>query len=156
MKQFVNIFIVISMTLLCSSCLTKNLEELETYTGNEITGVQGVYYRYYSTETIPASGEPVVRQVSLTVSDAQQNIENGTLDFTVSLPTNFPEAEKGNVSASELVVVVNISTAALIKPVGDAPTLGTPGDWSKSNQYKVTAANGDEKIWTLTMNLVIE
>lgn len=152
MKKYAYL-ILIWTTLLCVSCLDKNLEELETYVGNEITGIQGVYYRYYSAETIPGSGEQVIKQAPLTVSNPQLNVENGTLDFTVSLPSNFPEEEKENVSVNELVVILNISTASLIEPVGNAPILGIPGDWSKPNQYKVTAANGDEKVWTLSLHL---
>lgn len=152
MKTYWNIFLSLLVILFfLSSCLDGNLEELDTYTGCEITSIQGVYYRYYSTETIPASGEQAVQQISLTVSNTESESELGTLNFTVSIPSNFPESERGNVSSSGLVVVVNLSAAALIKPVGDAPTLGVPGDWSKPNQYKVTAANGDEKVWTLSM-----
>lgn len=154
MKKYLSLFIMSLMTVLFSSCLESNLEELETYSGNEITSIQGVYYRYFSTETIPASGEQVVLQTSLTISDTQQDAEAGTMDFTVTLPTDFPESEKGNISSSELVVVVNLSAAAVIEPIGDAPALGTPGDWSKPNQYRVTAADGNEKVWTLSMNFI--
>ena len=153
MKKYLNLFIVSLMTILFSSCLESNLEELETYTGNDITSIQGVYYRYYSSETIPVSGEQVVSQTALTISNTNQDADAGVFDFTVSLPTDFPESEKGNVSSSELVVVVNLSAAAIIEPIGDAPALGAPGDWSKPNQYRVTAANGNEKVWTLTLNL---
>lgn len=145
-------FMMSLVVLVCTSCLENNLEELKTYTGNEITSIQGVYYRYYSSDIIEASGESAVKQVSLNVSDSQKDIEKGFLNFTVSLPTNFPEEEKNDINSSNLVVVLNISTAALIEPVGDAPKLGTPGNWSKPNEYKVIAADGNEKIWTVTMN----
>ncbi len=154
MKKYVPLFILTWMVIMCTSCLTGNLEELETYTANEITGIQGVYYRYYSAETIPASGEQAIKQIQLTVSDLQLNAEKGTLDFTVSLPTGFPNDEKENVSINELVVVLNVSSASLVEPIGDAPILGAPGDWSKPNQYKIKAANGDEKVWTLSLHLI--
>ncbi|WP_394370918.1 DUF5018-related domain-containing protein [Prevotella illustrans] len=37
--------------------------------------------------------------------------------------------------------------------VGDAPRLGVPADWTSSHQYKVTAANGVSKIWTISVVL---
>lgn len=150
--KYLNFFMMTLVAMVCTSCLESNLEELETYTGNEITSVQGVYYRYYSSDIINASGEQAVKQVSLSVSNIQKNVEAGTLNFNVSLPTNFPEEEKNNVNVGNLVVVFNISTAAVVEPLDNSPKLGTPGDWSKPNKYKVKAADGDEKIWTATMN----
>lgn len=141
------------MSLVLTSCLEGGLEDLPTYTGNEITSLQGVYYRYYSTEVIPGSGEVAVNQVSLTVSDIQLDPTNATLNCTASLPTDFSESQAGDFSMNKLIVVVNISAAAIIEPVGEAPALGTPGDWSKPNQYRVIAANGDEKTWTIAVNL---
>ena len=49
------------------------------------------------------------------------------------------------------MVAVTISTAAIIKPIGDAPKLGVPGDWTKDNQYEVTAADGTKKTWTIVV-----
>ena len=44
---------------------------------------------------------------------------------------------------------VNLSTAAVIAPQDGAPTLGTPGDFSTTRRYVVTAANGTKKDWTI-------
>ena len=52
---------------------------------------------------------------------------------------------------SNVVVAVTISTAATIKPINGAPKLGVPGDWSKDNQYEVTAADGTKKTWTIVV-----
>ncbi|MDE7236705.1 MAG: hypothetical protein K2N66_02660, partial [Paramuribaculum sp.] len=57
-------------------------------------------------------------------------------------------------TTSELVVVLNISTAAVIEPLDGAPALGVPGDWSKPNKYQITAANGKKKVWTVTLELI--
>lgn len=141
------------MAFFFTSCLEGGLEELDTYTGNDITSIQGVYYRYIGSETIPGSGEQTVHQVTMSVSDTQIDTEAATVDITVTAPSNFPESELGNLSASELVVIVNLSAAAIIEPINGAPTLGAPGDWSKPNQYRVTAASGDEKVWTITLTL---
>lgn len=150
--KYLKFFMMTLVVMVCTSCLENNLEELKTYTGNEITSIQGVYYRYYSSDIIDASGEQAVKQVSLNVSNTQKDAEAGTLNFNVSLPTNFPEEEKANVNAGNLVVVFNISTAAVIEPIGSSPKLGTPGDWSKPNEYRVKAADGNKKVWTVTMN----
>ena len=48
-------------------------------------------------------------------------------------------------------VAVTISTAATIKPINGAPKLGVPGDWTKDNQYEVTAADGTKKVWTIVV-----
>ena len=58
---------------------------------------------------------------------------------------------KPNRSADNLVVVVTLSAAAKIEPISGFPRLGIPGDWSKPNEYKVTAANGSTKKWTFTI-----
>lgn len=151
--KYIKILIVMFITMICTSCLESNLEGLDTYTGNEITSVQGVYYRYYSSDKINASGQVAVKQVSLNVSNTDKDANTGRLNFTVTIPTNFPEAEKEKIKSSELVVVFNISTAAIIEPVDGAPKLGTPGDWNKPNRYKVTAADGSQIIWTVTLDL---
>lgn len=61
----------------------------------------------------------------------------------------FPAGELGNLSTSNLVVAVSISTAARMSPVGDSSQLGVPADWSKLNRYVVQAANGNKKDWTI-------
>ena len=152
MKNYIKIVAVLFLAVCCSSCLEMGLEDLETYEGDEITSIQGVYYRYYTTDKIEASGEYEVKQISMSVSNSVQNVDAGTWSFNVTTPTNLPSSEQGKVNADNLVVVVNLSTAAVIEPIGDAPKLGLPGNWSKSNQYKVTAANGKSKTWTLNLN----
>lgn len=137
-----------------SSCLDMNLKELDTYDGCDITSVQGVYYRYYLNTVIPVTGEKQVKQVGLTVANSKVDPEAATCTFDVKIPSNFPETEIANVNASYIVVVFNISTAAIIEPVGNSPILGAPGNWSAPNQYKITAANGDTKVWTVSLNLV--
>ena len=84
----------------------------------------------------------------------KQFIENGTCDITVTIPSNFPAADLDNISASELVVAVSISTAAIISPMGGSPALGTPADWSVPHKYMVEAADKSKKEWTITVDLV--
>lgn len=156
MKRSIQILWVLVISLLSTSCLTNKLDEIDTYEGNDIRSVTGVYHRYYGTETIPGSGEVKVHQSQLQVSSKNVVIDNkaGTVDIKASIPTNFPVAQKPLVKISSLVVVLNISTAATIEPLDGSAKLGVPADWSKSNRYRVTAANGTTKDWTVTLTLL--
>ena len=152
MKKYFNIIVILFLAICCSSCLDANLEELDTYEGKEISGVVGVYHRYYDDSYIHnGSGEQAVKQANLSVADILIDKEGGTCTFSVSVPGNFPKGEAEKVSSQALVVIVNISTAAIVSPIEGAPQFGKPGDWSKPNRYKVKAANGDEQIWTVSL-----
>lgn len=149
MKRALNVLVLLCLLCGMTSCLKSNLDELETYGGANITSVSRVEYRYISDEIAPSSGQNVVKYVTLEYSGSTVDMENATVTIPVKLPANFPESELGKVSASNLVVVVTLSTAARIEPVNGAPVLGKPGDWSMPNEYKVTAANGTSRIWTI-------
>ena len=76
-----------------------------------------------------------------------QDVENCT--YTIRYVTDNIPAEKRADFEKSAVVILTISTAATAKPVGDAPVLGTPGDWTKDNQYDIVAADGTTKRWTI-------
>ena len=59
--------------------------------------------------------------------------------------SNFPAEERPKFTMSNVVVSLNISTAAMIQPIDGAAVLGKPGDWSKPNKYEITAADGSKK-----------
>lgn len=152
MKSIKYIIIAAVVALACSSCLEYNLKTLDVYDGADITSAY-VYYRYVdNSHTFPLSGAHAVKQSTLTVKN---NIDAATrtCNITASLPSNFPEAEKSKISASQLVVAVQISTAAVISPSGGSPALGTPADWSSSHKYIVEAADGTQKEWTISVTL---
>lgn len=155
MKRYIySLFTAIVAMFTLSGCLSHGLDELDTYDGADITGLQGIYYRYIDeSSTNPGSGEHKVCQVTLARAISIDK-ENCLVELLFQEPSNFPADQLPYLSASNLVVVLNISTAATIEPIDGAPRLGVPGDWSKANQYKVTAANGDSKIWTVTMEYV--
>ena len=148
MKKFFNIIAALLLAVVSTSCLDSGLEELDTYKDCDITSGE-IYWRYYSTDVIPGSGEQQVKQVRLARA-VEQNLDTNT--FYIRYVTgNIPEAERANFTESKAVVAVTISTAAIIKPIGDAPKLGVPGDWTKDNQYEVTAADGTKKTWTIVV-----
>lgn len=66
-----------------------------------------------------------------------------------AVSNSFPESARNECTLNNIAVMVSLSTAARISPLSNAPTLGTPGDWSKPNKYQVEAANGDKREWTI-------
>lgn len=86
------------------------------------------------------------------ITDYKINLSSNTVTCCLTVPVadgEFTQAVRSNVVLSDLIAYTTISTAASIKPEGNAPTLGTPGDWTTANTYTVTAANGDSKTWTI-------
>ena len=145
MKSIKYIIIAAVMALACSSWLEYNLKTLDVYDGADITSAY-VYYRYVdNSKTFPLSGANAVKQSTLSVKN-NIDAEARTCNITASLPSNFPEGEKGKISASQLVV-------AVITPSGNSPALGTPADWSSPHTYVVEAADGTKKEWTISVTL---
>ena len=155
MKRYISaIFCALLAMVTLSSCLEHGFEELDVYSGADITGVQAVYYRYKGDNTHAINGEPQVIQVTLSRSNQVIDNEVGTISVTARPASNFPAAQLPNLSAENLVVALNISTAAVIAPIEGSPKLGVPADWSKPNRYRVTAADGTTKDCTVTVTLV--
>ena len=151
MKTFSNLLIITLMFAL-SSCLTSGLEDLPEFEYADITGVQKVEYRYISNEISTTDNQPIVKYVNLPrVTKIDKETRTVTLEVTVPAAnaSSFPESERIKVSTSELCVMVTISTAAKITPLNGSPLLGVPGDWSKTNEYRVLAADGRVKDWKI-------
>lgn len=145
MKKFLNIFAALLLAVVSTSCLEHDLEELDLHSGCDVTN-GNVYYRYISDEVHPGTGENKVKQVYLAAARTQ-DLETNT--YTIRYVTDNIPAEKRATFQESAVVVLTISTAAIVKPVGDAPTLGVPGNWTKDNQYDIVAADGTTKRWTI-------
>ena len=152
MKILKFIIALFVMALSCTSCLESNLEQLDTYEGNDITSGYA-WYRYKGDNTLNASGEQQIIQKELTRTGQVINNEEATCALKFKVPTNFSEAERNGVNINNLVVAVDISTAAVMSPVEGAPKLGVPADWSSPHKYLVKAANGQTKIWTISVTL---
>ena len=148
MKKYLYLIAAMFVAVLSTSCLESGLEDLDEYSGCDITN-GNVLWRWYAGGNIPASGEQQVKQVQLAAARTQ-DAENCV--YTIKYVTgNIPEAERPNFTEANAVVEVTISTAAIIKPINGAPKLGVPGDWTKDNQYEVTAADGTKKTWTIVV-----
>ena len=149
MKKYFYMIAALFVAVISTSCLNSNLEDLEEYSECDIKSGE-VYWRYIdTTEKIPASGEYRVKQVQMQRGSQQfwDDLEN-TLKIRY-VTGRIPAEEIDNFTEEKMVVTVTISTAATIKPIGDAPKLGVPGDWRKNHQYEVTAADGTKKTWTI-------
>ena len=98
MKKFFNIIAALLLAVVSTSCLDSGLEELETYKDCDITSGE-IYWRYYSTDVIPGSGEQQVKQVRLARA-VEQNLETNT--FYIRYVTgNIPEAEGSDIEPKE-------------------------------------------------------
>lgn len=148
MKKIIYNVLLMMVMISFSSCLTSGLDELAIYEEADITSVSAVSYRYISDEKSPVSGQNVVKNVNLTFT-SEIDIESALVKISVTTPNNFPESELGNLSKSNLLVAVGISTAARLTPINDSSILGIPGDWTTPNTYMVEAANGMKKNWTI-------
>lgn len=152
MKAIKYILASLAIVLTCSSCLEANLQELDTFEGNDISSTF-VYYRYVdSSVTYPLSGAHGIKQAALTVAN-EIDANAGTCAITATIPSNFPADQLSKVSTKELVVAVQVSAAAVVAPVDGSPALGTPADWSSPHKYAVTAANGETKEWTISVTI---
>lgn len=146
------LFICILMTL--TSCLKSGLEDLPEFEGNSILAVRKVEYRYDGKNSSGVSGEAYMERLALTHTVELLDKESKQLKIKVTVPASndvFTAADREKCSAKEIAIMLSIETAARITPVGDAPALGIPGDWTKPNKYIITAANGDKAEWTITV-----
>lgn len=152
MKILKFIIAMFVMALSCTSCLESNFEELDTYDGNDITAGYA-WYRYKGDNKLNASGEQQVVQKQLQRTGQVIDNEAATCALQFKVPTNFSDAEKNGVNINNIVVAVEISTAAVMTPVEGSPKLGVPADWSTPHKYSVKAADGKTKIWTVSVTL---
>lgn len=145
-KKIIWIALITVMTM--SSCLKQGLPEYENWELNEINNVY-VEHRFESGQT--HHGAPIVAYQRLNVSQ-QIDDEANTVKLTITVPVAggaFTEDVRQSVTQNRLWVYMDISTAAKIAPIGNTPKLGDPTDLTVVQSYKVTAANGDERVWTV-------
>lgn len=148
MKKFINSLLMLLILFSASSCLKANLDELDTYDGNDITNVR-FEYRWWD------SSANKMRVINMNVSKTIDK-ENKTIDCNITVPnttSTFTNDIRDKVSLSSLAINVDASTAARIVPENNAPVMGAfPSDFSaKTFRYKVTAGNGDAVSWTINI-----
>ena len=157
MKKFLRILAAFFLAVISTSCLESNLEDLPEFSDKNITGLNNVYYRYISTEFHEGTQDYKVKQVRIANGNwevLKNDDETGEAEaqFDIQFSSSF-EQFKGKLDMSkDIVVMVNLSQGAICEPIEGSTVLGAPGDWSKPNKYKVTAADGSVKIWTLKID----
>jgi hypothetical protein len=150
-KQIAGLLPLWLCACLMTSCLTAGLEELPNFEEAEITDVN-FEYRFKDPNSQWIDGEPIVKWVNLQVQNRVIDSNTGTITCTLQTPATdgvFTDAIRAQVSLSSIAGKFYLSTAATIAPLEGAPVLGIPGDFSAPRKYRVTAANGSEKVWTI-------
>ena len=153
MRKFINILAAMLLAVISTSCLKSGLEELDVYSGCDITRVDCAY-RWKTGEIHPGTQSEKVNQVyvsaySRTYVTDESDPTKGVCTIRYS-KTNIPAAYK-EIAEKEMVVYVTISTAATMKPINGAPQLGVPADWTADHEYEVTAADCTKKTWKIVV-----
>lgn len=145
MKKIINIAVLLVLLLSVTSCLKSGLDDLPAYDEAKITNIH-FEYRWYD------ESAKQLRVQALTVTKEIDEDAN-VITCSITVPaTNaiFTESIRKEVVLSNIACYVDISTAARLKPLANAPTLGEMQDFSaKEFRYLVTAANGDKREWTI-------
>lgn len=147
-KWLILLWICLPLAVSCSK------EDLPAYEQAEITKV-GAYHRFYSGDKDALTGENIVAEKELTAT-VDIDSDNGIATAAFGIPAasgKFTEAERAKVSLSNLVVYINVSTAARVTPIEGSPRFGVPADWAKEHKYTVMAADGTTKTWTVKVSL---
>jgi hypothetical protein len=152
MKKVIYMPLLVMVSML-TSCLTAGLEDIPEFEDAEITDVR-FEFRYKDPNNKWIDGENNVCWVNLTVQNRVIDKNACTVTCTLAVPgasETFPESIRSGVSLSNIVGKFYLSTAASISPVEGSPTLGVPGDFSSARKYKVIAASGASKVWTVSV-----
>lgn len=155
MKNLIKFSLILLIIGGTASCLKHNLPDYPTWKDSAVEKVY-VEYRYESSKEM--HGEPIVTSKNM---DVEQTIDtvNATVNITVTIPEaddSFTEEERSKVSQDNLWVYLDISTAAIIEPLDDTPELGDPANLNEPLNYRITAANGDERDWTIVTDSIIK
>lgn len=148
--KYLKYILLLFTCLSFSSCLESGLDDLPSYEEAEIKAFT-FEYRWMVKE-----GTSEKLRVQKMNTDVKIDVANTTVTCDITVPNvngTFTQEVRDKVALNNLNAYCTISTAATIKPVGDAPVLGKIGDFSKSNmQYEVVAADGKtKKTWKLVI-----
>ncbi|MBK3519665.1 discoidin domain-containing protein [Carboxylicivirga marina] len=148
---------IVFVGLLFTSCLKHDLEDLPAFGDTEIISFD-FEYRWIESDTIKDGNTVIevrdqVKVEKMNYEDYSMDTENGTINVVLSAPSSIPSEVAENIELTMIWGYADISTAAKIKPIGDAPVLGKPGDYSVEREYLVTAANGATQKWTINTTL---
>ena len=120
MKTLYRYLALALLIVLNTSCLKSGLDELETYDQNDITNIR-FEYRWW--DEAAQRLRVIEMGVTKTIDTKAKKIE-----CSIKVPevtSAFTAGVRNQVSLSTLSINVDVSTAARISPVGDAPAMGT-------------------------------
>ncbi len=147
MKSLIKYFAILSVSLLFSSCLKYGLDEIPTYSNAEIKKMS---FEYRWIDTTKSYDQLRVVQLN-TISTISASKD--TIGCAITVPAvnkDFPAEVRTMVALNNLVAYADISEAATIRPLADAPKLGVLGNFDKPLlKYEVIAADGSKKVWVL-------
>jgi len=165
-KKFYILGILLGNMLITTSCLRSGLEELANSSEKKMTAVN-YSYRFLYNDTIKkgTDNEEILKDrvcdvIFTKTSEAIK--ENGIAGFKTTINHSLNSIQKAGPSGSvtkamlynkfknliakdgisRLWLYVTISDAATVKPIDNAPQLGTPGDYNSDRVYEVKAADG--------------
>lgn len=146
MKALYNYLVLLLLIVINTSCLKAGLDELETYSQNDITNIR-FEYRWWD------ESEKRLRVIEM-ATEKTINVDAQEIICSIKVPDatqTFTAPIREQVSLTTLAINVDVSSAARITPMDGAPAMGTfPSDFSaKEFVYKVTAGNGDDANWTI-------
>jgi len=152
-KIYIISIVVILFSVLASSCLKKDLPEYPAFDGKSISVVNAEYR--FKSRIHSMHGEPLVAMKELTVA-SQIDEASSTINISVTVPpaetgetADFNAEEKAKVKQNGIWFYFTISTAATIKPLAGTAEPGYAADATKPLQYRVTAADGSTRDWTV-------
>ncbi|GET45960.1 DUF5018-related domain-containing protein [Capnocytophaga felis] len=149
MRKYIHFLLAVLVTGVISC---QKEEGSSKYEESNIVALQGVEYHYVFEQTSDSGTQKVVKYINLVIDKSDINKETKAITIEVTVPASnksFPEEERAKVSLKNLAVAVGVSTAAKVYPIGEAPKLGIPADWSKPSKYRVEADNGNSSEWTI-------
>lgn len=155
MKNIWALFAMLAPALLSVSCLKDDLSGGNLSPLAEMTDFR-LYFEWKDT-TVDQRGTAnefariTVKAIQFDYTKAV-NSKAGTIKITPAFPLGFPAKYKSVATTKRIWGVAFISSAAVIAPLPGAPALGAPADFSNPAAYQITAANGDKKTWTVTVD----
>lgn len=146
MKKYIAI---VSLIFISTSCIDMGLKVLPLHSGADIINVNFEYR--YAVEN--SNGYPMLAYVTLSNN---MTIAGNKIDNILTVPPpsgNFTSILAGEANLGNIVCYMNLSNAATIEPIDGSPRLGTIADFSKPRKYRVTAADGTIREWTIVTSM---
>ena len=148
MKKLINTVLLLFLIGTVSSCLKSGLDDLEAYNEAEITNLN-FEYRWWD----EAKDQMAVKTLNI---EKQISKDDNLITCKLTVPTasgSFTDAVRQNVSLSNLIAYIDLSTAARIMPLNGAPKLGSPGDFS-AKEFKYQVIDGVSKQFAIVSRLL--